>query len=115
MGIRLLKALAYGEPKCMGAAYRGVEDYAAGARAFRKVDPEERHKKLLADFKAPLVSGMTRKKMLKAAIKNLWKPGSWQSIGLFFKSVMLLWKHRHDGGWETLCTEEFWREYLGMK
>ena len=115
MGIRLLKALAYGEPKCMEAAYRGVKDYAAGAEVFRKTNPEELHKQLLTELKAPLISGMTRKKMLKAALKNLWKPGSWRSIGLFLKSVRMLSKYREDDGWKELCTEGFWKEYLGMK
>ena len=34
LGIRLLKALAYNEPKCMEAVLRGVTDYAAGPEAF---------------------------------------------------------------------------------
>ena len=115
MGIRLLKALAFGEPKCMEAAFRGVQDYLAGAAAFRRVNPEERHMKLLSDLKAPVVSGMTRKKMLKAALKNMRKPGSWRSVGLFLKSVRMLRKQQADGGWKELCTEEFWREYLGLE
>ena len=42
MGIRLLKALAYGEPKCMEAALRGVKDYAAGPEVFKETNPDER-------------------------------------------------------------------------
>lgn len=113
MGIRLLKALAYGEPKCMEAAYKGVQDYLIGYETFKHINPVEKHKQVLVEFKAPLVSNMTRKKMLKSALKNLWKPGSCRSIGLYLKTVKML-RVRPSDDWKELCTEKFWRDYLGL-
>lgn len=113
MGIRLLKALAYGEPKCMEAALKGAEDYAAGPGSFAATDPEARHKELLCAYRAPLAQDMDRKKMLGAAAGNLLKPKNWKSLGLFVRTVWMLRK-RNVMDWNKLRTTGFWREYLGV-
>ena len=115
MGVRLLKALAYGEPKCMEAAFRGVKDYASGPVMFRNTDPEEKHRQILSEYYAVLAKDMTREKMLKSAGINSLKPYNWKSFGLFRKSVRILKKTQHDEGWKKLNSAEFWRSYLGLE
>lgn len=114
MGIRLLKALAYNEPKCMEAVCQGVEDYSAGAGQFKKANPEKRHKEVMEKYMAPLASDISRKKMLGRAAVNVLKPKNWQSIGLFFKAVNMLKKSGKDGGWKEMGTRAFWEEYLSL-
>ena len=114
MSIRLLKALAYGEPKCMEAVIRGVRDYIAGSEKFRSINPENRHKEIMDLYRAPLTSDMSRKKMLKAAFINILNPINWRSIRLFVKAVSLLKNDKPDAGWKNLASEEFWRAYLGV-
>ena len=114
MGVRLLKALAYDEPKCMEAAVKGVEDYAAGSNHFRCIDPEKNHKEIMEQYRAPLAQDMSRKKMIRSAVKNVLKPKNWNSVSLFFKSVRTLGKHKQDEGWKDMATESFWRDYLGV-
>lgn len=114
IGIRLLKALAYGEPKCMEAVYKAVEDYAAGAEAFKNVDPVLLHKEVLEKFKASLASDMSRKKMLGRAAVNVLKPKNWKSVRLYCKTVSMLKKCKHDDGWKGMGTQAFWEKYLGL-
>ena len=114
MSIRLLKALAYGEPKCMEAVLRGVEDYVAGPEKFSYIDPETKHKEIMEVYRASLVSDMNRKKMLKAALINVLRPRNWKSISLFIKAVNLLKSDKRDDRWKDMMTVEFWREYLGV-
>ncbi len=115
MAIRLLKALAYGEPKCMEAAFRGVEDYAAGAEKFREVNPEQRHREIMEKFSAPLMSDMSRKKMLRYAAINVLRPRNWKSIYLFFRAVRRINRGIKNSPWNELNTVEFWKNYLGLK
>lgn len=123
IGIRLLKALAYGEPKCMEAAMLGVKDYLAGPGALAAIDPEKKHLEIMHSFNAPLAQDMTRKKMLRRAPINLMSAQNRKSIELFREAVRLLknggssngetvWEHPTT--WEDLKTEQFWREYLGL-
>jgi len=119
MGIRFLKALAYGEPKCMEAALKGAEHYAAGPEAFRKADPEARHREILARYRAPLRQDMNRKKMLQSAFRNLPRAVSRKSLILFIRSVFLLVEARlrpgpDQEGWKIMNTPAFWRDYLGI-
>ena len=114
MAIRLLKALAYGEPKCMEAAFRGVEDYAAGAEKFREVNPEQRHREILEKFAVPLMSDMSRKKMLRYAAINIFRPHNWRSIGLFFKAVRRIDRRRKNSPWNQLNTVDFWQNYFRL-
>lgn len=114
MGIRLLKALAYGEPKCMAASLRAVEDYIAGPEQFRKIDPEMKHRAIMDEFCSPLTQNMNRKKMMKSALIHLLNLKNWKSVGLFCKSVFLLRK-RKDMDWRGLCKKDFWRDYLGVQ
>lgn len=114
MGIRLLKALAYGEPKCMEASLRAVEDYLDGPDQFRKTDPEVKHRAIMDEFRSPLKQDMSRKKMMKSALIHMLDLKNWKTVGLFCKSVLLLRK-RKDMDWRTLCKMEFWRDYLGVQ
>ena len=121
MGIRLLKALAYGEPKCMEAAYRGAKDFSDGPKVFRRVDPERRHKEIMSRFGVSLRENMTRKVMLSSAAGNLLKPHNWKSIVLFGQACLLLKKkkrHRRyqadSKAWKEMSSAAFWREYLGL-
>lgn len=122
MAIRLVKALAYGEPKCMEAVYRGARDYAEGPETFRKEDPEERHRRIMTSFKAPLRQNMSRKMMPGCAAVRLLLPRNWKSVLLFLKSICLLKKAQAKTlsdpavkkGWESMQTEKFWKEYLGL-
>lgn len=114
MAIRLLKALAYGEPKCMEAAFRGVEDYAAGAENFREVNPEQRHEDIMEKFSASLMSDMSRKKMLRYAAINVFRPRNWKSICLFFRAVRRINGGNKNSPWNELNTAEFWQNYLKL-
>lgn len=121
MGIRLLKALAYGEPKCMEAAYMGAKDFTAGPEAFRRADPERRHKEIMRRFGAPLRQDMTRKAMLTSAAGNLLRPENRESIVLFGQACLLLKKKERqrrylaDGkAWKQMGSVAFWRKYLGL-
>ena len=116
LGIRLLKALAYGEPMCMAAALQGVEDYMAGPEAFGRVDPEARHRSVMQAFGAKLASDMTRSRMLGSAARNLLKVGNWRSFGLFFRALCRLARRRdRRAAWAALADEAFWVRYLGLK
>lgn len=110
MGVRLLKSLAYGELKCMEAALKGVEDFVAGPEAFRGVNPEERHREIMKAYGAPLAADMTRRKMMKAAARNL--PRNMSSVGAFMRAVRMLSKAKQDTAWKTLNTRVFWEKYL---
>ena len=114
MGIRLLKALAYDEPKCMEAVYRGLNDYISGTDWLHSTDPETRHKKIIEAYHAPLAQDMSRKIMLKRAAKNMFKTKNLRSIILFFKSVNMFGKCKANEGWRDMTTESFWRKYLGV-
>ncbi|MGX8704986.1 MAG: glycosyltransferase family 2 protein [bacterium] len=114
MGIRLLKALAYDEPKCMAAALQGVEDYAKGAEIFGTVDPEENHRAVMRAFGTRLTTDMTRGKMIKMAMKKLLKPRNWRSMGMFARSLISLRKVA-PSGWFALRTRAFWEKYLSGK
>ena len=115
MGMRLLKALAYGEPKCMEAALKGVEDYLEEPEEFIKMNPEERHCEVMALYGARLAADMNRKRMLKRAVKNITRKDAWRSIRLLVRGIRLLRKKRgHDPVWASLCTREFWEKYLGL-
>ena len=114
LGIRLLKALAYNEPKCMEAALKGAEHFAAGPAAFRKADPEARHREIMSAFGAPLRQDMSRKKMLRSALQNLPDPRSRKSISFFFRALRLLAgssRKADRAGWNRMNTESFWRKY----
>ena len=116
LGIRLLKALAYGEPMCMAAALQGVEDYLAGPEAFSRVDPEARHRAVMQAFGAKLAADMTRSRMLGSAVRNLLKVGNWRSVGLFFRALCRLARRRdRRTAWAALSDEAFWMRYLGLK
>ena len=117
MGVRLLKALAYNEPKCMEAALQGVKDYAAGPASFEKTDPEVRHSEVMERFRAPLSGGMSRKKMLYSAAVNLFRPESLRSVHCFLLALKMLRKcgpDRQRSGWKRMGTGEFWEAYLGL-
>lgn len=115
MAIRLLKGLAYNEPKCMDAVLKGVEDFAGGTSAFMKINPEKKHIEIVKTYGAPLASDMTRKKMLAAAVKNCMKPKNWRSIGMFFNAIGSLKSSKCDTDWEKMKTVEFWKAYLGLE
>ena len=115
MGVRLLKALAFNEPKCMEAVCKGVEDFLRGPEAFRTVDPEKRHIQLLEQFNVSLPSSITRRNMLSSAALNILKPRNWKSVQLFLKSIRLLDSSGMTGEWSILRTENFWRTALRLE
>ena len=115
MRIRLLKSLAYGESKCMGAALQGVIDYLEGPEKFSAINPETRHKEIMMDYGAPLVSNMTRGRMLVEALKHINKPDSRVSILLYKEALEMMKRMRSlKQNWKWLATEEFWKGYLGL-
>ena len=115
MGIRLLKALAYGEPKCMEAALQGVIDYARGADDFARTCAEKRHKSIMDNYHAPLAHNMSRKKMLGRAAGNMLRAYNWKSVGLYLKAIKALGKQKCTAQqWEILETSAFWRGYLDI-
>ena len=113
MGIRLIKSLAYGEPKCMEAALRGVEDYIRGPEAFEQADPEARHMEIMKQYRIPLKSNITRSNMGGQVMRNLLRPSNLRSVGLYLRALRLLkGKRNHD--WSNMRTQAFWRDYLTL-
>lgn len=113
MSVRLLKALAYGEPKCMEAALKGVEDYLVGAEAFSAIDPEEKHREIMRAYGARLAEDMIRGKMLKAAARNLIKCRG--CIAKYLKALHLLYRAKGpDRAWTKMTSKDFWVRYLKL-
>lgn len=117
MGVRLLKALAYGEPRCMEASLKGVEDFLAGPAFFRRTDPEANHNKVRERYGAPLTQDMSRADMLRAAAAHLLTPAGLQCVRLYLTAVSRL---QREGGkarrydWASLRARDFWESYLHM-
>ena len=113
MSVRLLKALAYGEPKCMEAALKGVEDYLVGAEAFSAIDPEEKHREIMRAYGARLAEDMIRGKMLKAAARNLIKCRD--SVIDYLEALLLLYRAKGpDRAWTKMTSKDFWVRYLKL-
>ena len=113
MSVRLLKAMAYGEPKCMEAALKGVEDYLVGAEAFSAIDPEEKHREIVRAYGARLTEDMIRGKMLKAAARNLIKCRD--SVIDYLEALLLLYRAKgRDRVWTKINSKDFWVRYLKL-
>ena len=99
----------------------GVKHYLAGPEKFWRTesekpcrtDPEKLHRQVISSCGAPLVQGISRKKMLAAAAVNLLRPGSGKdnrkdngkesrkSIQLFVRCVRLLRQEKTKAWAET--------------
>lgn len=113
MSLRLIKSLAYDDPKCMEAVLKGLEDFLEGADAFRSADPVSQHDMIVRSFGSILKPDVRRKNMLRMAAKNLWH--NWHSVGLCIKGMRLLRGNRRNSDWSSMKTKAFWTEYLKLK
>ena len=108
--VRLIKAVACNEPKCMAAALKGVEDYVAGPEAFTRRDPEANHITIVRAYGAELPGNMARRDMIKAAIMNA--PLFIRCMRMFMKACRLLAGRRDHADWASMTTRTFWDAYF---